>query len=43
VNCEGNKSLVAEVIRIMARMFNKLKEDYKNNSMNPKRIQIKKI
>jgi hypothetical protein len=27
----------------MARMFNKLKEDYKNNSMNPKRIQIKKI
>jgi hypothetical protein len=36
VNIKENESSVAEVRRMM-RMFNELKEDIKNNSMNPTR------
>jgi hypothetical protein len=42
VDSEGNKSSVSEVRRMMVRMFKELKRTYKNNSMNPKRIWIKK-
>jgi hypothetical protein len=43
VDNEGYESPIAEVRRVMIRMFNKLKEDIKSNSMNPKTIWIKKL
>jgi hypothetical protein len=42
MDSKGDESLVDEVKRMTTRVFKKLKKDLKNNSMNPKRIQIKK-
>jgi hypothetical protein len=46
VESEGDEFPVADVRIMKIRMFNELKEelteDLKNNSMNPKRAQIKK-
>jgi hypothetical protein len=37
IESEGDESSIAEVRRMMTQMFNELKEDIKNNSMNSKR------
>jgi hypothetical protein len=46
VECNGNESPVADLRRMMIRIFNGLKRSfkktYKNNSMNPKRTWLKK-
>jgi hypothetical protein len=42
VGSEGEESSHAEVRKTRIKMFKELKEDYRNNSMNPKRMQIKK-
>jgi hypothetical protein len=41
VECEWDEVPVADIRRMMIRMFNELKDD-KSNSMNPKRIWTKK-
>jgi hypothetical protein len=41
VESEQVESTVADVKRIMIRMFNKLKEDIQNNPVNPKRMLTK--
>jgi hypothetical protein len=45
VESEGNESSVPDVRRMMIRMFNELKKEFKediqNNSINPKRTRIK--
>jgi hypothetical protein len=46
VNSEGDEFPVAEVRRMMIKMFNEFneefKEDIQKHSMNPKRTQMKK-
>jgi hypothetical protein len=47
VESEGDESPVADIKRMVIRMFNELREELKkdiqNNSVNPKRTWIKKL
>jgi Zn-dependent M32 family carboxypeptidase len=42
VESKGDESPAADMRRMMVRMFNELKEDIQNNSMNPKRTWTQK-